>query len=451
MEGLKIALDHIDEVIAILRASKSVSEGKEKLMQAFDLDEIQAQAIVQMRLGQLTGLERSKIEEELAALEQKIAELLSILGDKSKLLNMLKTEILEIKRRFADERRTKVTAVSGEVDIEDLIPEEDCVLTLTNFGYVKRQKTDTYKLQRRGGRGISGMSCREEDVAAEMFVVNSHDYVMFFTNFGKVYRLKCYEIPEGSRVSKGTNVANLLPIMPDEKVTSMIKVPDFDGEKYLVMVTKSGVIKRTLLSAYDSARKGGLIAIDLDDGDELAWVSVTDGATELLVATKKGMAIRFNETDVRAVGRTARGVKAISLRDGDNVVGMSPVSRETMVLTVSETGYGRLSEIDDYRLQMRGGKGITNYHVEKYGDVASIKLVSSDEDIILISESGIIIRIKADTIRVCSRPSKGVRVMKIADNNRIVAVASVPHEDDVEDVSSEDVVEDAAKEDSSDD
>ena len=444
LEGLKIALDHIDEVIAILRASKSVSEGKEKLMQAFDLDEIQAQAIVQMRLGQLTGLERSKIEEELAALEQKIAELLSILGDKSKLLNMLKTEILEIKRRFADERRTKVTAVSGEVDIEDLIPEEDC-------GYVKRQKTDTYKLQRRGGRGISGMSCREEDVAAEMFVVNSHDYVMFFTNFGKVYRLKCYEIPEGSRVSKGTNVANLLPIMPDEKVTSMIKVPDFDGEKYLVMVTKSGVIKRTLLSAYDSARKGGLIAIDLDDGDELAWVSVTDGATELLVATKKGMAIRFNETDVRAVGRTARGVKAISLRDGDNVVGMSPVSRETMVLTVSETGYGRLSEIDDYRLQMRGGKGITNYHVEKYGDVASIKLVSSDEDIILISESGIIIRIKADTIRVCSRPSKCVRVMKIADNNRIVAVASVPHEDDVEDVSSEDVVEDAAKEDSSDD
>lgn len=432
LEGLKIALDHIDEVIAILRASKSVSEGKEKLMQAFDLDEIQAQAIVQMRLGQLTGLERSKIEEELAALEQKIAELLSILEDKSKLLNMLKEEILEIKRRFADERRTKITAVSGEVDIEDLIPEEDCVLTLTNFGYVKRQKTDTYKLQRRGGRGVSGMSCREEDVAAEMFVVNSHDYVMFFTNFGRVYRLKCYEIPEGSRTSKGTNVANLLPIMPDEKVTSMIKVSAFDGEKYLVMVTKSGVIKRTLLSAYDSARKGGLIAIDLDDGDELAWVSVTDGATELLIATKKGMAIRFSETDVRAVGRTARGVKAISLRDGDSVVGMSPISREKMVLTVSETGYGRLSEINDYRLQMRGGKGITNYHVEKYGDVASIKLVSRDEDVILISENGIIIRIKADSIRSCARPSKGVRVMKISEKNRIVAVASVPHEDDID-------------------
>lgn len=432
LEGLKIALDHIDEVIAILRASKSVSEGKEKLMEAFNLDEIQAQAIVQMRLGQLTGLERSKIEEELAALEQKIAELLSILGDKSKLLSMLKKEILEIKRRFSDERRTQITTVSGEVDIEDLIPEEDCVLTLTNFGYVKRQKTDTYKLQRRGGRGVSGMSCREEDVASEMFVVNSHDYVMFFTNLGRVYRLKCYEIPEGSRTSKGTNVANLLPIMPNEKVTSMIKIHEFDKEKYLVMVTKNGIIKRTLLSEYDSARKGGLIAIDLDAGDELAWVSVTDGKTELLIATKKGMAIRFSENDVRAVGRTARGVKAVSLKNDDNVVGMSPVLQDKKVLTVSETGYGRLSEIDDYRLQMRGGKGTTNYHVEKYGDVASIKLVSGDEDVILISENGIIIRIKADSIRCCSRPSKGVRVMKIVDGNKIVAVASVPHEDDIE-------------------
>lgn len=432
LEGLKIALDHIDEVIAILRASKSVSEGKEKLMQAFELDEIQAQAIVQMRLGQLTGLERSKIEDELAALEQKIAELLSILGDKSKLLRLLKEEILEIKRRFADERRTHILTVSGEVDIEDLIPQEDCVLTLTNFGYVKRQKTDTYKLQKRGGRGISGMSRREEDVATEMFVVNSHDYVMFFTNFGKVYRLKCYEIPEGSRVSKGTNLANLLPIMPDEKVTSMIKVSEFDEDKFLVMVTKNGIIKRTLLNAYNSARKGGLIAIDLDDKDELAWVSVTDGKTELLVATKKGMAIRFSETDVRAVGRAARGVKAISLRDGDEVVGMCQISCEKMVLTVSETGYGRLSDINDYRLQNRGGKGITNYHVEKYGDVASIKLVSSNDDVILISENGIIIRIKADSIRTCARPSKGVRVMKIAENNKIVAVASVPHEEDLE-------------------
>lgn len=439
LAGLKIAIDHIDEVIAILRASKSVAEGKERLMESFGLDEVQAQAIVQMRLGQLTGLERSKIEEELAALEEKIKELLSILEDRSKLLTMLKDEILEIKRRFADERRTKIMAVSGEVDVEDLIPEEDCVLTLTNFGYVKRQKTDTYKLQRRGGRGVSGMSCREEDVASEMFVVNSHDYVMFFTNLGKTYRLKCYEIPEGSRTSKGTNVANLLPILPEEKVTSMIKVPAFEEEKYLVMVTKGGVIKRTQLNAYDSARKSGLIAIDLDEGDELAWVSVTDGKTELLVATKKGMAIRFSETDVRVVGRTARGVKAITLKDGDSVVGMSPVCREKMVLTVSETGYGRLSDFDDYRLQNRGGKGITNYHVEKYGDVAAIKLVSWDEDVILIAENGVIIRIKADSIRKCSRPSKGVRVMKIVDDNKIVAVASMEHEDESIDTDSDGV------------
>lgn len=437
LAGLKTALDHIDEVIAILRASKSVAEGKERLMESFGLDEVQAQAIVQMRLGQLTGLERSKIEEELAALEEKIAELLSILGDRSKLLKMLKDEILEIKRRFADERRTKIMAVSGEVDVEDLIPEEDCVLTLTNFGYVKRQKTDTYKLQRRGGRGVSGMSCREEDVASEMFVVNSHDYVMFFTNLGKTYRLKCYEIPEGSRTSKGTNVANLLPILPEEKVTSMIKVPAFEEEKFLVMVTKGGIIKRTQLNAYDSARKSGLIAIDLDEGDELAWVSVTDGKTELMVATKKGMAIRFSETDVRVVGRTARGVKAITLKNGDNVVGMSPVCREKLVLTVSETGYGRLSDFDDYRLQNRGGKGIINYHVEKYGDVAAIKLVSSDEDVILIAENGVIIRIKADSVRKCSRPSKGVRVMKIADDNKIVAVASMEHEDESADIDSD--------------
>lgn len=437
LEGLKIALDHIDEVISILRASKSIAEGKEKLIEAFGLDDIQAQAIVQMRLGQLTGLERGKIEEELASLEQKIAELLGILGDKSKLLDILKEEICAIKKRFGDERKTKIMAVTGEVDIEDLIPEEECVLTLTNFGYLKRQKMDTYKIQRRGGKGIAGMSRREEDVASEMFIINSHDYVMFFTNFGRTYRLKCYEIPEGSRISKGTNVANLLPIMPDEKVTSMIKVSQFEKDKYLVMVTKSGIIKRTLLSAYDTARKGGLIAIDLDEGDELAWVSVTDGQTELLVATRKGMAIRFCETDVRAVGRTARGVKAITLRHDDKVVGMSPVNKDKMVLTVSETGYGRLSKISDYRLQMRGGKGITNYHIAKYGDVASIKMVSLDEDIILISQNGIIIRIESNSIRTCARPSKGVRLMRINGDNRIVAVANAPHEDIIDSASDE--------------
>ena len=304
------------------------------------------------------------------------------------------------------------------------------MLTLTNFGYVKRQKMDTYRTQRRGGRGISGMSRREEDVATEMFVINSHDYVMFFTSTGRVYRLKCYEIPEGSRTSKGMNIANLLPITAEEKVTSMIRVPEFDEEKYLVMVTRNGIIKRTLLSAYNSARKGGLIAIELDEGDELAWVRVTDGSNELIVATKKGMAIRFHERDVRLVGRTARGVKAITLGEDDCVVGMARLREGGKVLTVSETGYGRLSPISDYRIQYRGGKGLLNYHVDKYGDVAAIKVVDLDDDVILISADGVIIRIQADSIRECARPSKGVRVMRIGEDNKVVTLARAPHEEE---------------------
>lgn len=434
LEGLKIALDYIDEVISILRSSKSVAEGKERLIERFSLDDIQAQAIVQMRLGQLTGLERGKIEDELKALEEKIKDLMDILGNNERLSGILKTELLEIKRRFNDERRTHIMPVSGEVDIEDLIPHEECVLTLTNFGYLKRQKVDAYKLQRRGGRGVAGMSRREEDVASEMFVINSHDYVMFFTNFGRVYKLKCYEIPEGSRTSKGTNVANLLNMMPDEKITAMIKVSAFDEDKYLVMVTRYGVIKRTLLSVYDTARKGGLIAIDLDDGDELAWVSITDGNTELLIATKKGMAIRFNENDLRILSRTARGVKAMILNSGDFVTGMTPLIEDGLILTVSETGYGRLTSINDYRLQTRGGKGIKNYHTEKFGDVAAVKLVSMDDDLILISEDGIIIRIQANTIRKCSRHSRGVRVMRIKEGNKIVAVTKLQHEENSEEL-----------------
>ncbi|MCI9576308.1 MAG: DNA gyrase subunit A [Clostridiales bacterium] len=431
LEGLKIALDFIDEVIEILRAAKSIPEGKTALMERFGLDEIQSQAIVQMRLGQLTGLERQKIEEELEALGLKIADYKDILSSQARLLAIVKDEALAVRAKFADERRTEIAAVSGEVDIEDLIPREECVLTLTNFGYAKRQKMDTYKTQRRGGRGISGMTRRDEDVAAEMFVINSHDYVMFFTNLGRVYRLKCYEIPEGSRTSKGMNIANLLPLGPEERVTSMIRVPEFDEDSYLVMVTRQGIIKRTSLSAYNTARKGGVIAIDLDEGDELAWVSVTDGNTDLLVATKKGMAIRFKESDARAMGRTARGVKALTLKEGDLVAGMSPLHEGGLVLTVSETGYGRLSPITDYRLQSRGGKGLVNYHVEKYGDVAAIKVVDVDEDIIMISSDGIIIRIQADSIRQCSRPSKGVRVMRIDGNeNKVVTIARAPHDEE---------------------
>ena len=319
LEGLRVALDFIDEVIAILRSAKSIPEGKATLMERFGLDDVQANAIVQMRLGQLTGLERQKIEDELAALGIKIADFREILENESRLQELVKEEAMAVRAKFNDERRTEIAAVSGEVDIEDLIPREECIFTMTNFGYVKRQKMDTYKTQNRGGRGVTGMTTRDEDVPTEMFVINSHDYVMFFTNLGRVYRLKCYEVPEGSRTSKGMNIANLLPIASDERVTSIIRVPEFDEESYLVMVTRHGIIKRTGLLAYNTARKGGVIAIDLDEGDELAWVNVTDGNQELLVATKKGMSIRFKETDVRAMGRTARGVKALTLKEDDLV------------------------------------------------------------------------------------------------------------------------------------
>ena len=433
LEGLKIAVDFIDEVISIIRSSPDQPTAKGRLCQRFGLDDVQAQAIVQMRLGQLTGLERQKIEDELEALKAKIADYLDILAHEERILAIVKEEALAMKKKYADERRTEIAAISGEVDIEDLIPNEECVLTLTEAGYIKRQKADTYHTQNRGGRGISGMTRRDEDVAAEMFVLNSHDYVMLFSDLGRVYRLKAYEVPEGSRTSRGMNIANLLPLASGERVTSMIRVTDMEEEKYLVMVTRNGVIKRTNLSAFNTARKGGVIAIDLDEGDALSWVRLTNGDDELLVATRKGMAIRFNENDVRAMGRTARGVKAITLKDEDCVIGMSILREGGLVLTVSETGYGRLSPISDYRLQSRGGKGLLNYHVEKYGDVAAIKVVDLDDDVILISADGVIIRIQASSIRVCARPSKGVRVMRIVgENNKVVTLSRAPHEENEE-------------------
>lgn len=432
LEGLKIAIDFIDEVIAIIRSSKDQSEAKLRLMERFGLDEIQAQSIVQMRLGQLTGLERQKIEDEIAALHVKIDDYEDILSNHSRVLQIIKEEVNAVRNKYADQRRTEILSVSGEVDIEDLIPQEDCVLTLTQFGYVKRLSIDTYKTQKRGGRGVAGMTRREEDVATEMFIINSHDYVLFFTDKGRVYRLKCYEIPEGSRQSKGMNIANLLPIDADEHVTSMIKVHEFDEDKYLIMVTRKGIVKRIELNAYNTARKGGLIALELNEGDELAWVRMTDGESEVIVATKKGMAIRFKETNVRPMGRQARGVKAITLREDDEVIGMSTVREDAYVLTVSETGYGRLSKLSDYRIQSRGGKGLTNYHVEKYGDVAAIKVVDMDDDIIIISSDGVIIRIQASSIRVCSRPSKGVTVMKVSEGSKVVTLARAPHDSDEE-------------------
>ena len=433
LEGLMIALDFIDEVIAILKNSKSIPEGKVALMERFGLDDVQAQAIVQMRLGQLTGLERTKLEEELAALRLKIADFLDIIASEARRYGIIKDEVMEMKKRFSDERRTEIAAISGEMDVEDLIPEEDCVLTLTNFGYVKRQTLDTYRTQRRGGRGISGMSRREEDVASELFIANSHDFVLFFSDRGRVYRLKCYEIPEGSRTSRGMNITNLLPLEPEERITSMLRVTKSEEEDhFLTMVTKNAVIKRVALSAFRNVRKNGLIALDLAEDDELSWVRLTSGSDDLLVATRFGKAIRFHEADVREMGRQARGVRAIRLAEGDVVVGMSVLRENGLVLTVSETGYGRLSNPEDYRLQHRGGMGILNYHVEKYGNVAAIKVVDLDDDIILIADDGVIIRIEAGSIRICARPSKGVRVMKVNEGSKVITMARAPHDDEEE-------------------
>lgn len=428
-EALQTAVDFIDEVVNIIRSADDTPDAKIKLMARFGFDDVQAEAIVQMRLRQLSGLERQKIEDELAALRARIAELRAILADEQKVREIVKEECLRMRDKYGDERRTAISIVSGEVDVEDLIPQEECVLTMTSLGYIKRQAVDTYKAQRRGGRGIMGMAAREEDFTKTMFACMSHDYIMFFTSFGKVYRLKCYEIPEGTRTAKGMNIVNLLPIEKEEKVTAMICVPEMEEDAYLCMVTRKGVIKRTRLSAYANVRKNGLIAIDLDEGDELAWVRKTDGNQTLLVATRGGMAIRFDETDARLVGRTARGVKALTLADGDEVVGMEVCGDGASVLTVTETGFGRISDIDEYRLQNRGGKGIINCHTAKVGRVAGIQMVEGGEDLICISSGGVMIRMQVDEIRRCARPAKGVRVMRLEGDTRVVSLVLVPHEE----------------------
>ncbi len=424
LEGLMIALDFIDEVVAMLRAAKSIPEGKAALMERFDLDDPQAQAIVQMRLGQLTGLERSKVEEELEGLRAKIADLLDILGSEARRLGIIKDEAIDMKKRFGDERRTEIAAISGEVDIEDLIPVEECVLTLTRYGYVKRQKMENYRTQKRGGRGVSAMRRREEDAASHIFVTGSHDYVLFFSDMGRMYRVKCYEVPEGSRTSKGMHIRNLLPLQGDENITSVVHLSDLDDDKFLVMVTRRGVVKRTKLSAFNNVRKAGLIAVDLDEGDYLAHVLVTGGSDELIFSTRKGMTLCMREEDIRAMGRAARGVKVMRLGEGDAIVGMDQLRDGGRVLTVTETGFGRLSPIEDYRVQKRGGKGLKNYHVDKFGDVAGVKVVFPEEDIIMISSDGIIIRISAGEVRQCARPSKGVRVMRVQEGEKIVTLAS---------------------------
>ncbi len=432
LEGLARAIDIVDEIIATIRACKGGKpEAKAAIMEKFDFDDPQATAIVNFQLGQLAGLEINKIISERDELRAKIAEYLEILGSETKVKEILKDELSFIGKKFNDDRRTEISNVLGEVDIEDLIAEEDCVFTLTKMGYIKRQPVETYQVQRRGGKGIKGMSRREEDVAETMFICSSHDYILFFTSEGKMYRLKGYEIPEGTRNSKGMNIVNILPITAEEKVTAMLRVPDFGEDKYfLCMATKNGIIKRTELDAYKNIRKSGIIAINLDEGDELRWVKLTDGEQNLMVATRKGMSICFNESDARAIGRTARGVRAITLGEDDEVVGMVIFGNEGKVLTISEKGYGRRSDVSNYRVQNRGGKGLTNYHTEQYGEVCAIEMVEETQDIIMISSDGIIIRLPAEQVRECNRPSKGVILMKTKEGEKVVTISLAQHEDE---------------------
>lgn len=431
LEGLKIALDNIDEVIAILKRSANVAEGRQALMERFELTEIQAQAIVSMRLAQLTGLEREKIEEELKMLLAKISEYLEILADRNKILGIIKDEMTAIKNKFNDERRTNIEMMSGEVDIEELIEEEECMITLTNFGYIKRQPVDVYRSQKRGGRGVSGMTTRDEDFAKDLFVCSTHDYIMFFTNKGRAFRLKCYEIPASSRTSKGTNIVNILPLDKEEKISKMIKVSEFSDDKYLLMATTKGLIKKTRLSDYKNIRKIGLIAINLDEDDNLAWVQLTDGNADLIIATRNGKALHFNESGIRPLGRNCRGVKAISMNKEDRVVGMSVIKDEGVLLTITEKGKGRKTNISQYKMQRRGGQGSSNYKIDKTNDyVAAIEFVNNDDDIIMISDKGLIIRINVSEIATFSKTAMGVRVMKIGEDEKIISVAVVDKESD---------------------
>ena len=430
LEGLKIALDFIDEVISIIRNSKTIPESKQALTDRFGLDDIQTTAIVQMQLGKLAGMEKQKILDELQEKIDFIKECDAILGSHERILDIVKTESLNLRDKFSDDRRTDISDVAGEVDIEDLIPEEECVITKTTGGYIKRLPSDTYNVQNRGGRGITGMTTREEDNVESMFVCSSHDRIMLFSNFGRVYRIKAYEIPEGSRTAKGINIVNVVPLMPDEKITVILPVTATDeDERYICMITRKGVIKRTRLSDFKNTRKSGIIAISIDEGDELAHVRMTDGNNDLLVATRKGKAIKFNELQVRSMGRTARGVRALNMADNDVVVDMALCKEDTRILTVTETGYGRISPISCYRLQSRGGKGLTNYRVEKYGDVAAVLPVEENEDIIMIASNGIVIRIFAGDISEFARPAKGVRVMRVAEGERILSVAKAEHDE----------------------
>lgn len=458
LQGFVLAADHIDEVIAIICSSATVQEAKTRMIERFKdvdmsalldraqydlnglhiedqtgLSEEQAEAIVQMRLGQLTGLERQKITDELYGLLTKISDFEDILADVGRVYEIIENDLETIKKKFNDKRRTDIENVSGEVDIEDLIPEEDCVVTLTNNGYIKRMPLTEYKTQHRGGRGITGMKQREEDFVQEMFICSTHDNILFISNKGIMYKLKCYEIPDGSKASRGFNLINLLPLTESEKIAAMIKATDFSDDKFITMVTKNGKIKRSNLSLYKNVRKNGLIAIGLDEGDEIAGVRMTDGHEQIFVATRNGMAIRIEEEKGRSMSRSAHGVRAIKLRDGDYVVGMARVRAGASLLTVTENGYGKKTEIDSYRIQNRGGYGLTNYKVDEVrGHVCGIKIVDESDDVILASSDGIIIRILASDIRIMGRIAKGVRVMKVNEGAKVVAFTRADHDDEAQ-------------------
>ena len=435
LDGLIIAQDNIDEVIKIIR--ESYDDAKENLMNRFSLDDVQAQAILDMRLKALQGLDREKLIEERKSLQEKIEYYNQLLSDEEMLKGVLKDELTEIRDKFGDERYTEIQDVSGEVDMEDLIPVEDCVYTLTDLGYIKRLPVSEYSVQNRGGKGMKGMTYRDEDAVKTMFTCSTHDYLMFFTTRGRTYRVKGYEIPEGSRISKGTNIVNILPIEQGERVSAMIQVPDVEGEGYLCMVTRNGVIKRTLASVYRNIRKTGVYAINLDDDDELICVKYTTGNEDLLIATRNGKSIRFNENDARPIGRTARGVKAITLKGDDTVIGMDVLKEGKTVLTISEIGNGKRCSVDKYSIQHRGGQGLKNYDIAKYGHVCSIEVVNEEDDLIVLSSGGKIIRLAiADIKETSGRDSKGVKAMNLGDDEKVMMAVSVPKMED-EDIAEE--------------
>ncbi|MBR0088402.1 MAG: DNA gyrase subunit A [Clostridia bacterium] len=433
LEGYKVVIDNVDEVIRIIRASKSIQDSKDALCARFGLSDEQADAIVKMQLGRLSGMEREKIEEEYQEVTAKIANYREILANEGMVLDIIKTDLTDIKNKYGDERRTKISMISTEIDIDDLIDEEDIVVTLTHAGYTKRVPADTYRSQNRGGRGISGMSTKEEDFVEHIFTTTTHHTLLFFTTRGVVYKLRGYQIPEASRQAKGTAIVNLLPLESDEKITAMIPIKEFEDGNYLTFVTKNGIIKKTNLMDYSRIRNGGLRAISLDEGDELIRVHLTDGTKDVILSTHDGYAIRFNESEVRHTGRTTRGVKGITLRQGDYIIGFSLVKEGSQLLAVTENGYGKKTELDEYRKQSRGGKGIFTYKItEKTGKLAGMRAVTDEDDIILITSEGVIIRMHTEDISTYSRQTQGVKLMRLDDGVSLASIARAPRDDEEE-------------------